>query len=188
MIWSGSSSVGEPVDVEHCSQVIEMVAFTATLGCNIVNITFHRYSQMITENYAHGALISCTRILQSERHYCVKYTPNGILNDVCFSSSECILIWLYPEKPSMKDILSKPHVLSIMTPVMGNKNSYLGQAALRSQKSMQTLIFPFFFSTGTILATQSGCCSSWMKLHSWVYELRFRLPLWCWVKIIIVVT
>jgi len=56
--------------------------------------------------------------------------------------------WLYPENPSMNDILSKPFILSIMTLVMGNRNSSLGHATLRSRKLMQTLIFPFFFSTG----------------------------------------
>ena len=35
------------------------------------------------------------------------------------------MIWLYPEKPSIKDILSKPHVLSIITSVMGNKKFIL---------------------------------------------------------------
>ena len=42
-------------------------------------------------------------------------------------------------------------------------NSSLGHASFRPQKLMQTRIFPFFFVTGTILATQSGCSSSLIK-------------------------
>ena len=84
---------------------------------------------------------------------------------MCFSSSE-LLIWLNPEKSSMKDILSKLHVLSIIMSVMGNENSSLGHVALRSQKSMQTLIFLFFLSTGTRLPAQCRCYSSQMKPHS----------------------
>ena len=45
-------------------------------------------------------------------------------------------------------------------------NSSLGQASFRSRKSMQTRIFSFFLVTRTILATQSGCCSSLMKPES----------------------
>jgi len=50
------------------------------------------------KDYAHGTLISCTDILQSKRYYYVTVYPNGILNDLWFSSSGCILIWLYPKK------------------------------------------------------------------------------------------
>jgi len=39
----------------------------------------------------------------------------------------------------------KPHVLSIMTSVIGRENSSLGQAAIRSWKLMQIQIFPFFW-------------------------------------------
>ena len=53
-----------------------------------------------------------------------------------------------------------------MTSVIDNENSSSRQAALRSQKLMQTLIFLFFLRMGTILATQSGCCSSRMKPRS----------------------
>jgi len=95
-----------------------------------------------------------------------QYTPRGVLKDVCFSSSGYILIWLYPEKPSIKDILSNPYVLSIITSMIGRENSSLGQAAFRSQKSMQIWIFSFFLGTGTMLATQSGYCSSLTKSES----------------------
>ena len=66
----------------------------------------------------------------------------------------------------MKDIYSNPHVLSIMTSVIGKGNSSLGQALFRSRKSMQIRIFSFFLATGTMLATQSGCYSSLMKPES----------------------
>jgi len=68
-----------------------------------------------------------------------------------------------PREPSMKDICSNPHVLSIMTSMIERGNSPLRHASFRSQKSMQTRIFPFFLVTGTILATQLGCCSSLIK-------------------------
>jgi len=66
----------------------------------------------------------------------------------------------------MKDIHSNPHLLSIMTSVIRRENSSLGQTSFRSRKLMQTRIFPFFLVTGTILATQSGCCSYLMKSES----------------------
>ena len=42
-------------------------------------------------------------------------------NGVYFLSSGYILIWLYPEKSSIRDILSKTHVSSIITSVMDNE-------------------------------------------------------------------
>ena len=118
---------------------------------------------MVTKDYTHCTLVGGTRVLWAKRHSCIAKTPNGVRNDVYFSLSEYILIWLYPEKPSIKDILSKPYLLSIMTSVMGNENLFLGEAILRSWKSIQIQIFLFFLSKGTMLATQSGCCSSRMK-------------------------
>jgi len=109
--------------------------------------------------------------------------PNGVHNDICFSSSRHILIWLYPEKPSIKDILSKTHVLSIMMSVICNENSSLEHVALRSRKSVQTLIFLFFLRTCTMLATQFGCCPSRMKPHSMFGFIAAIM----WVKIVIVV-
>src|SRR5438270_17727 len=47
-----------------------------------------------------------------------------------------------------------------MISVMGNGNSSFGHASLRFRKSMQIRIDPFFLVTGTMLETQSGCCSS----------------------------
>jgi hypothetical protein len=47
--------------------------------------------------------------------------------------------------------------------VTGNENSSLGQAFFKSRKSTQMRICPFFFFTGTMLATQSGFYSSCIK-------------------------
>ena len=74
----------------------------------------------------------------------------------------------------MKDILSNPHVFSIMTSVIRRENSSLGQVAFRSWKSKQTWIFLFFLGTGMMLATQSGCCFFLTKLESMVF-LTFDL-------------
>jgi len=121
---------------------------------------------MITENHTHCMLVGYIGVLQSKWHHRVIVYPNGVRNDIYFLSSGHILIWLCSEKPSIKDILSKPHVLSIVTLVMCNKNSSLGQTVLRSRKLVQTLIFLFFLRMGTMLATQSGCCSPRRKPHS----------------------
>ena len=90
MIWSGSSSVGEPACVEHGSQVIEIVSFAATLDCDVVNIAFHRFPYMIKKNCAHGALISCTHTFQSERHYCVTVYPQW-----CSEWCMILIIWVH---------------------------------------------------------------------------------------------
>ena len=100
---------------------------------------------------------------------CSSIPPAVSWKKICFSSSGYILIWLYPENPSMKDIRSNPHVLWIMTSVIGRGNSSLGQASFRYRKSMQIRIFPFFLATGTILPTQLGCCSSLMKPESIIF-------------------
>lgn len=45
------------------------------------------------------------------------------------------MIWLYLEKPSMKDILSKLHVLLIITSVIGIENLSFGHASFKSLQS-----------------------------------------------------
>jgi len=49
-------------------------------------------------------------------------------------------------EPSMKDIRSNPHVLSIMTSVIERGNSSFGHSSFRSQKSILTL--PIFLGNG----------------------------------------
>ena len=99
---------------------------------------------MLMEDRINGALICRTSILQAKGHYCVAVSSQMRPENVCFSSSGYILIWLYPENPSMKDIRSNLQVLSIMTSVIERGNSSFGQASFRSRKSMQTRVFPFF--------------------------------------------
>ena len=133
-----------PHEIEHRPQVMEMVVLIMTFW-----LQYHRHSTPLSFVDDHRRLCSLHvgRLhLHSLSWTALSYTPNGVHNDVYFSSSGYILIWLYPKKSSIKDILSKPYVLSIMTSVIGNENSSLGQAVLRSRKSMQTLIFLFFIA------------------------------------------
>lgn len=113
------------------------------------------------------------------------YTPCGTRKDVYFSSSRYILIMLYLEKPSMKDILSKSHMLLIIISVIRCRKLSFRQASFRSLKYMQTYTFPFFLMTSTTLATQSGCCFSLMNpkafnfltaisIVSYIFRLNFR--------------
>jgi len=94
---------------------------------------------MITENHAYCILVGCTCVLETEWHHHVIVYPNGVHNDICFSSSRYILIWLYPEKPSIKDILLKPHVLSIIMSVICNENSSLEQVKVSADSDLVVL-------------------------------------------------
>jgi len=60
-----------------------------------------------------------------------------------------LIIWMHlnlivPCKAIHEGHSFEATLLSIMTSVTGNVNSSLGQAALSSRNSMQTLLFPFF--------------------------------------------
>ena len=87
------------------------------------------------------------------------------MNDVCFSSSGYILIWLYPENLSIR---TSPRICMCCQSslVIGRGNLSLGQATFSSQKLLQIRIFSFFLGTNTMFATQSGACSSLIKLES----------------------
>jgi len=49
--------------IEHYSQVMKMMILVMTFDSNIVDITFYRLSEVVTEDYTHCTLISCSRIL-----------------------------------------------------------------------------------------------------------------------------
>ena len=74
-----------------------------------------------------------------------------------------ILIWLYPEKPSMKDIKTLPAVLSTKTSMCGRGKSSLGQALFKSLKSTYILTFPSFLGTGITLVIHSAWCMGLMN-------------------------
>ena len=79
-------------DIEYCLQVCYVIAFGMAFYCNIVYVAFHCFAYMLIEDCIHSSLICCPRILQSEEHHNIAIHPSGILKDVCFSSSGCILI------------------------------------------------------------------------------------------------
>src|SRR3954470_883934 len=62
-----------------------------------------------------------------------------------------------------------------MISVTGNGNSSFGHASLRLRKSMQMRIDPFFLVTGTMLETQSGCCS--LRINPESISLRTSCPM-----------
>jgi len=73
----------------------------------------------------------------------------------------------------------RPHRLRSTSPAILTKEEPAGESTMAEgvewskeeaeelgvENSMQTWIFPFFLVTGTILATQSRCCSSLIKLE-----------------------
>ena len=64
-----------PHYAEHHSQVTKIVILIAAFDSDVVDITFYRLSEMITKNYTHRSLISCSRVLQSERHHGIAIYP-----------------------------------------------------------------------------------------------------------------
>lgn len=66
----------------------------------------------------------------------------------------------------MKDNIACPAVESTSSSIIGKGKGSFGVALFKSVKSMQTLIFPFFFGTATILASHSGYCTSLRNLAS----------------------
>jgi len=79
-------------DVEYSLQICNMITFVADLHCNIIYIALYALAYMLVEDRIRGTLVCCICVLQSKRYYCVAFTPSGVLKDVCFSSSEYILI------------------------------------------------------------------------------------------------
>lgn len=77
------------------------------------------------------------------------------MNDIFFISSLSFWFRLYPENPSINDIISCPTVLSTRTSICGNGKLSLGLAMFRPRKSIHILTFPSFFGTGTMLASYS---------------------------------
>ena len=88
------------------------------------------------------------------------------------------MIWLYPEKASMKPRSSWPAVASIMRSIRGRGKLSFGQARLTSVKSMQSRHFPFTFLTRTTLANQSGYSTSRIAL-AWKSLLTSSLIAFC---------
>ena len=74
-----------------------------------------------------------------------------------------ISIWLYPEKPSMKDIKTLSVLLSTKMSIWGREKSSLGQALFKSLKSTHILTFPSFLGMGTTLAIHSAWCTGLMN-------------------------
>jgi hypothetical protein len=85
-----------------------------------------------------------------------------MINVVFSLSSKAIFISFYPKKPSIKEYKELRTTLSTKTCVCvcvwggGTEKSSLRLALFRSLKSMQTLIFLFFFGTIIILDTHCG--------------------------------
>ena len=64
-----------PHYVEHRSQIAKMFIFAAAFDGNVVNIAFHRLSEMVAEDHAHRPLVGCSGVLQSEGHHSVAVYP-----------------------------------------------------------------------------------------------------------------
>ena len=153
---------------QYSLQFYNMVAFVATLHCNIIDVAFYCLVHstilrvcswkivLISHWYVYPTFFNLKSITV------MQYTPNGILKNVCILSSGYILAWLYIKTLSIKDILSTPHVLSIMTSVIGRGNSSLDKQHSDHRNRCKL----FFLGTRMMLDTQSGRCSSLTKSES----------------------
>jgi hypothetical protein len=61
------------------------------------------------------------------------------------------LIYLYPEKPSIRKNIAFPTMNSMMISIFGSGKSSFGKALLRSLKFLQIQILLLGFEIGTIL-------------------------------------
>lgn len=84
----------------------------------------------------------------------------------------------------MKENIKCPAVASTNMSMLGKGNSSLGQVLLRSRKSIQHLLWPFFFITETIFASHVGCwiglikptsSSFWISCLIWIYNSGLKL-------------
>ena len=138
---------------------------------------FLKYTSIYTPStYTSTSLciMSCNKVMAILWQVALAFLrPNGItvqqqiiysvMKVVLVISLGAIFIWLKPKKPSMKDIKALLAVLSIKTSIWGRGKSSLGQALLKSLKSMHILTFPSFFGTGTTLAIHSTWCTGLMN-------------------------
>ena len=88
------------------------------------------------------------------------------------------MIWLYPEKASMKLRSSWLVVASTIRSIRGRGKLSLGQDLLTSVKSMQSRHLPFAFLTRTTLANQLGYSTSLIAL-AWRSLLTSSLIVFC---------
>jgi hypothetical protein len=87
------------------------------------------------------------------------------VTNVYFSlSSEAIFICLYLDKPSMKEYVVLRTTLLTKTSICGKEKLSLWLALFKSLKFTQTLIFPSFLSTTTMLDTHCGYLTTSKKL------------------------
>jgi len=104
-----------PHDVEYSLQICNVIVFSMALYYNIVHVVFYSLVYMLMEYCIHCSLICCPLILQAEGHHDVAIHPQ-------WHSERCMLFifrvhldLIVSENLSMKDILSKSHVLLIIT-------------------------------------------------------------------------
>ena len=86
------------------------------------------------------------------------------MNEVFSWSLGSILIWLYPEKASIKLRSSWSTVASTIRSIRGRGKLSFGQAMLISVKSMHSRHLPFSFLMRTTLANQSRYSTSHIAL------------------------
>ena len=117
------------------------------------------------------------------------YVPHLVLNVVFNWSSGCTNTWLYLENPSKKDINSEPATAYSICSIGGKGKLSFWRALLRFRKSMQILISPFFFLTGTILETHLECLTGKIILafnnllssfFIWFSKLGWIFLSFCW--------
>jgi len=119
---------------------------------HIIYIHLNLFMHHVMKKSQHGSLV-VTCVLQTEWHNFVT-----ICSPRCNKSCLCLIFWshFYLVKPSIKEYVELRAALSTKTSMCGSGKSSLGLALFKFRISMQTLIFPSFFGTTTILDTHCG--------------------------------
>lgn len=101
------------------------------------------------KNNGHDALISNAYILEAKRHDVIVEVDLRSCENSLFS-----VIRIYLDVVVVTESVERPTVALTSMSMFGKLKPSFGYALLRSRKSIQHLICPFFFFTNIMLASQ----------------------------------
>ena len=102
------------------------------------------------------SLVGGYRIFQTKRHYCIAVYTLWCLKGRLVLIFRVHFDLIVPQETIHERQSPNPVVASTRSPVIGSGKSSLGHALYKSLKSTHIRSGPFFFRTGTMLATQVG--------------------------------
>lgn len=117
----------------------------------------------IVKNVGHVALIGRVSIFQSKGHDRVRKVGHGCPKSGLLGIGRVHFDLVVTIESVHKGEHRVTDNGSTSMSIFGNGNSSFGHALLRSLKSIQHLIWPFFVFTGTMLPRQVGCCIGLIK-------------------------